>query len=316
MHSFKKKVESSSSIINFDKSIFKACDSMIASEPGRCLASETSSSSQTSSCSTSQSCATHIYERSCLTASIPFTSLLNPSTLPSFYTSLQCCFRCCFEFFLSLTKVGGDKIELTNMQRTRHGLNVEKPSYRSLSFGLASLLSISSYIVTDRLQAGNIPVFHITTLTTLDREQWVGIKGRRVMLLTHIPHCVPIQHVHGISSSMSHFNNPTVATWYTTQLPCELITSSNPLTSSHTHHSNSHTREQWQSDSTDVAISSTATMTSTSEYHSDSGGINTLGQSGALGPGALKKLIHKLHSHTPASPTLPFMNLLPMGKSH
>lgn len=259
---------------------------MIHDEPDKCLATYSSalvelsqSSSPSSACAKSnQICSNHYFERSCLTVSVPFKFFLNPSFLPSLYASLQCCFRCCFEYFLALAKVDGDKIDIPKQERDKLNLPLQAPRYRALTFGLSSLLSISSYIVTDQLQLGNIPVMHITTLATLEKTQWTGIKGRRVMLMTHVPHCVPTALVQGISSSMSHFGNPTVATWYTTQLPCELTQSSgfaiNPA---------------------NITIESMNIISGQNDISMPS------------------KLLRKLFSTTAASPTLPWMNLIPMG---
>jgi len=69
---------------------------------------------------------------------------------------------------------------------------------------------------------------------------------------------------------MSHFNNPTVATWYTTQLPCELLISI-------------HNKE----------VNPTSDTT--------------------RGEAMSDKLRKKLFSTTAASPSLPWMNLIPMG---
>lgn len=265
---------------------------MIHSEPDKCLVATLKSQGSSSISSKliksnnchedQQTCSNQYYERSCLSSSTSsFQTLLDPSTLPSFYTSLLCCFRCCFEYFLDFAKVADNKIEISSNQQQDKQTNfyIEKPSYRTLTFGLSSLLSISSYIITDHTILGNIPVMHITTVTTLQRQYWMNIKGRRIMLFTHIPHCVPTPHVQGISSSMSHFGNPTVATWYTTQLPCDLVISSTIINS----HFSPNTDSRRTQPTTD-------------------------------GSGMSEKLRKKLFSNTLASPTLPWMNLIPIGK--
>lgn len=180
----------------------------IAGFPQKCLSFQCLSSNKQS-------------RKICEMTEISYTCLEDPIQL-SFQSKnlldlVSCCFKCCFEYFVSLFKFR--QIDLKSIDN----VPITKPSFVDLLYGVASLYSISSYIITEKQVAGNLPVMQISTITSLSQNDWHRVKGRRLTLVTHVEECIPLSRVQNIANSQSHFNNPTVAKWFTTQMPCESV---------------------------------------------------------------------------------------------
>jgi hypothetical protein len=88
--------------------------------------------------------------------------------------------------------------------------------------GVQSLASVSHHIVTAAGSAGNGSLMQISTLLSYQSFDWVGLKGRRVVLATPMQQCMKLETIGTVLRLKTKFStHPRVAEWFTTQLPCE-----------------------------------------------------------------------------------------------
>jgi len=138
-------------------------------------------------------------------------------------STVKCCFKCCYERYIAAYNLGeeyGSFAPIAAEKVIPLPLKEISSNWTNLIYGYTSPFSLSSFIISEQGQTGNISVMQITTLSTHNSTIWSTLKGRRVVLLTPIEACVEYIVARNAMIDQAPFGNPRISSWYTTQLPC------------------------------------------------------------------------------------------------